>query len=287
MKKIITTVVVMALMGSTAALSARQAPSVKADINAFQNYFKEQFSNLALNDFSKGPYAMSEDKRLQFDAIMEFPPFEDLVDRGERLWNTPFKNGKTYASCFSVPVKKIKIHYPRWNAKTGKVDTLEGQIQKCRIKNGAKKIGWGKGTMAHISAYLTTAATGQKIKVIVPRGDAKALAAYNDGKKFFYAKRGQLNLSCANCHIDNPGKRIRGNTLSPALGHITHFPVWRGKWAKKSGDGFGTIQRRYGGCNKQVRAKPFKAQKREYNNLEFFHTAMSNGMKISGTEYRE
>jgi sulfur-oxidizing protein SoxA len=75
--------------------------------------------------------------------------------------------------------------------------------------------------------------------------------------------------------------------LSPALGQITHFPVWRGKWAKKKGDGFGTIQRRFGGCNKQVRAKPFKRHKAEYTNLEVFLTAMSNGMEISGTEYRE
>jgi sulfur-oxidizing protein SoxA len=109
----------------------------------------------------------------------------------------------------------------------------------------------------------------------------------NEGKKFFYAKRGQLNLSCADCHVTNPGQRIRGNTLSPALGQVTHFPVWRGKWAKKKGDGFGTIQRRYGGCNKQVRAQPFKRQKDVYNNLEYFHTIMSNGMEISGTEYRE
>jgi sulfur-oxidizing protein SoxA len=74
--------------------------------------------------------------------------------------------------------------------------------------------------------------------VIVPEGDKKALAAYNEGKKFFYAKRGQLNLSCADCHVTNPGQRIRGNTLSPALGQVTHFPVWRGKWAKKKGNNF-------------------------------------------------
>jgi sulfur-oxidizing protein SoxA len=36
-----------------------------------------------------------------------------------------------------------------------------------------------------------------------------------------------------------------------------------------------------------VRAKPFKAQKSEYTNLEYFLTSMSNGMEISGTEYRE
>ncbi|SMN12171.1 sulfur oxidation protein SoxA [uncultured Candidatus Thioglobus sp.] len=287
MKKLITTIAAAALLSSTAVFSVQQSSVVQADIDAFQGYFKNKFPKLSLDDFSKGPYSMSEDKKLQFDAIMEFPPFEDLVEKGGELWKKPFKNGKTYSSCFSGGDKTVRTQYPQWNAKKGKVVGLEQALLDCRVKNGEKKIGSGKGKLAWISAYLTTIAEGQVINVIVPEGDAKALAAYNAGKKFFYAKRGQLNLSCANCHIDAVGQRIRGNTLSPALGQITHFPVWRGKWAQKKGDGFGTIQRRYGGCNKQVRAKPFKRHKAEYNNLEFFHTVMSNGMEISGTEYRE
>ncbi|RUM81833.1 MAG: sulfur oxidation c-type cytochrome SoxA [Candidatus Thioglobus sp.] len=287
MNKLIATFAAAALIGSGVAMSAQQSSAVQADIDAFQNHFKSSFPDLALDDFSKGPYAMNEDKMMQFEALMEMPPFEDLRDHGEELWKTPFANGKTYSSCFSGADETLRTQFPRWNAEKGKFDTLEKKILDCRTANGEKKMKSGKGAFAHISAYLTTIAEGQKINVIVPEGDAKALAAYNQGKVFFYAKRGQLNLSCANCHIDSAGKRIRGNTLSPALGQITHFPVWRGKWAKKKGDGFGTIQRRFGGCNKQVRAKPFKRHKAEYTNLEVFLTAMSNGMEISGTEYRE
>jgi hypothetical protein len=40
-----------------------------------------------------------------------------------------------------------------------------------------------------------------------------------------------------------------------ALGHTTGWPVYRSKWGE-----MGTLHRRFGGCNKQVRAKPFKAQ---------------------------
>jgi sulfur-oxidizing protein SoxA len=264
-----------------------QSPAVQAEIDAFQKHFLDKFPALSLNDFAHGPYAMSEDKMMQFEAVMEMPPHEDLVDKGEKLWKTPFKNGKTYSSCFSGGDETLRTQFPHWSDEKGKFVTLEQSIVDCRVANGEGKIGTGKGKLAWMSAYLTTAAEGQTINVIVPAGNAKALAAYNQGKKEFYAKRGQLNLSCANCHVDSAGKRVRGNTLSPALGHITHFPVWRGKWAKKKGDGFGTIQRRYGGCNKQVRAKPRKRQKAQYTNLEVFHTAMSNGMEISGTAYRE
>lgn len=292
MKKTITTVALATLFSATSVMAdhhmgGHQDPSVQKDIDAFQGYFKKNFPEVT--DFTKGPYSFDEDRRSQFEAVMDMPPFEDLVDKGGELWETPFKNGKTYASCFNMPVEKIRTYYPHWNAKAGKVETLEGSINKCRTSNGEKKMGYKKGAMAYISAYLTTAAEGETINVIVPEGDSKALAAYNDGKQFYYAKRGQLNMSCADCHVYNAGKRIRGDVLSPALGQLSHFPVWRGKWARKTGgkDGFGTIQRRYGGCNKQVRAQPLKAQRETYNNLEFFHTAMSNGTPITGTEYRQ
>jgi sulfur-oxidizing protein SoxA len=296
MKKTITTLAATLSMGMLigatnvmadghGGMHAQQDPSVQADIDAFQGYFKKNFPDMG--DVTKGAYAFNEDNLAQFEAVMDMPPFEDLLDKGGELWETPFKNGKTYASCFNMPVEKIRTHYPRWNAQAGKVETLEAMINKCRIDNGEKKMGYKKGAMAYISAYLTTQAEGEIINVIVPKGDKKALAAYNNGKKHYYTKRGQLNMSCADCHVYNASKRIRAEILSPGLGQLSHFPVWRGKWAKKKGDGFGTIQRRYGGCNKQVRAQPFKAQRSEYNNLEFFHTAMSNGTPITGTEYRK
>ena len=105
---------------------------------------------------------------------------------------------------------------------------------------------------------------------------------YERGRKHFYAKRGQLNMSCANCHQDNAGNRIRADILSPALGHVTHFPVYRAKWGS-----LGTLHRRYGGCNKQVRALPLKAQSDEYKALEYFHSYMSNGIEVNGPGSRK
>ena len=75
---------------------------------------------------------------------------------------------------------------------------------------------------------------------------------------------------------------IGGNILSTALGQTTHFPAYRAKWGA-----VGTIHRRYTGCNKQVRAKPFKGQSEEYRNLQYFHTYMSNGIPLNapGTRF--
>ena len=122
---------------------------------------------------------------------------------------------------------------------------------------------------------------GQVINVVVP-SDPAAQASYERGKNHFYAKRGQLNMACADCHVYSSGNKIRADLLSPALGHTSGFPVYRSKWG-----GLGTLHRRYGGCNKQVRAKPFKPQSTEYKTLEYFHNYMSNGLEINGPSARK
>ena len=76
--------------------------------------------------------------------------------------------------------------------------------------------------------------------------------------------------------------KVRADLLSPGLGQVTHFPVYRSKWGS-----MGTLHRRYAGCNGQVRAKPFKAQSEAYANLEYFHTYMSNGLTINGPGARK
>ena len=88
-------------------------------------------------------------------------------------------------------------------------------------------------------------------------------------------------MSCAHCHIDNAGNYIRSNILGPSVGHPSHWPAYRAKWGA-----MGTLQRRFTGCNKQVRAKPFKAQGTEYSNLEYFLTYMSNGIPWNGPGVR-
>lgn len=260
------------------------------DLKAFRNYFKQKFPNVPQDDYINGIYALDADRRAAWQEFEDFaPPYEDSVPFGKKLFNTPFKNGKTYASCFKNNGIGIRQNYPYFNSRTGKIVTLEGAINACRESNGEKPLGWKKGKIAAISAYMSNTSKGKRINIKIPN-DPRALKIYERGKKHFYAKRGQLNFSCADCHIFNAGTMARANLLSPALGQITHFPVWRKKWAKgKAGPtaGLGTIQRRYGGCNKQVRAKPFKAQQAEYNALEYFHTYMSNGLKVNGPGLRQ
>jgi L-cysteine S-thiosulfotransferase len=258
------------------------------DLENFQGYFAKKFPNVEKADFSNGVYAIDQASREQWEAIEEFPPYEEYVEKGKEMWEKKFKNGKTYASCFKgMKTDEIRPAFPRYNSKTKRVETLELMLNECREKNKEKPLKWKRGPLAHLSAFLAYEARGQKINVKLDSKGAKE--AYSKGRHFFYAKRGQLNLACADCHVNSAGLKVRADLLSPALGHTTHFPVFRAKWsgADKNGDGLGTLHRRYGGCNKQVRAKPFKPQSEEYRNLELFHAYMSNGLEINGPGYRK
>jgi sulfur-oxidizing protein SoxA len=251
------------------------------DLKAFRSYFTKKFPDVPVNDFINGVYAVDPASREQWEAFEEFPSYQISIDKGEESFNKKFANGKGYADCFPNYKKGIKQNYPYFDTDTGKVVTLEGAINKCRTDNGEEALKWEKGEIADVSSYLGFLSRGKKINVKVPN-DAKAIEAYNRGKKHFYAKRGQLNMACADCHYYYSGSKIRADILSPALGHTSGFPVYRNSW-----EGMGTLHRRYGGCNKQVRAKPFKAQSDEYTALEFFESYMSNGLEINAPSQRK
>lgn len=293
MKKILLIATAISIAAG-ASMMAMASPS--GDLKTIRDFYKKRFPNVKLSAYKDGIYAINKERR---EAWLEFedfaPPYEDGLALGKKLFNTPFKNGKTYSSCFKNGGIGIRQGFPYFNAKTGKLVTLEGAINACRAKNGEKKLKTKKGKLAAVSAYMAYTSRGKKLNIKVPN-DKRAQAIYERGKRFFYAKRGQLNFSCADCHIGNAGMRVRGHLLSPALGQVTHWPAWRKKWANKTFakknkrgplDGYGTLQRRYTGCNKQVRAKPQKAQHAAYNALEYFHTYMSNGIEVNAPGLRQ
>ena len=285
MKKILVTAAALALLGGMPLAQA----TPQDDLKEFRDHFMKRFPGVPLQEFANGIYGIDEGRRVEWEAMEDFPPYEPGVEAGKAAFEKPFANGKTYASCFKNGGIGIRHHYPYFDAKTGEIRTLEQEINECRTKNGEKPLKWKSGELAGISAYMAYTSRGKTLNVDVPN-DPRALEHYNRGKTHFYAKRGQLNFSCADCHVYNAGTNIRANLLSPALGHVSHFPVYRKKWAAGGNDdyaGLGTLHRRYGGCNKQVRAKPFAAQGDEYKALEYFHTYMNNGIKVNAPGVRQ
>ncbi len=245
------------------------------DVKKIQAFFREKFPKLPDTEFANGFYAMDPMMRVNWEAIEEFPPYIPMVDQGEALWKTKFKNGKGYKHCFTDA--EIATNYPRWDREAGEVETLPMAINKCRKANGEESLKYGKQDMLALQAYVAYESRGKPTNVLIPSDDPRALEAYQQGKKFYFSRRGQLNLACYHCHFDNAGRKIRANVLGPALGQTTHWPAYRSKWGE-----MGSLHRRYKGCNKQVRAKPFDLQSKEYRDLEFFHTYLSNGIPVNG-----
>ena len=247
-----------------------------ADAKAFQNFYFQKFPNVKHEDFVNGPYSMNEDMKRQWQEKEEFPPYEFALDAGKEMFSTPFKNGKTYADCFPNGGIGIRQNYPYFDTKEGKVVTLELALNRCREANGEQPYSYVQDEMASLTAYMAFTSRGKPMDIKIP-DDPRALAAFENGKRYFYTRRGQLNFSCASCHVQSPGERIRAEVLAPALGILNAMPIYRSEWS-----GMGTISRRFITCNSQTRAVPLEPQADEYRDVEYFLSYVANGLPISG-----
>jgi sulfur-oxidizing protein SoxA len=247
-----------------------------ADQKAFQNFFIKKFPKLKYEDFVNGPYSMDEGLHRQWEEKEQFPPYEFAVETGKEMFSTPFKNGKTYGECFANKGIGVRQNYPYFDEKEGKVITLELALNRCREANGEAPYNYLKDEMASLTAYMAFTSRGKAMDINIP-GDPRALEAYENGKRYFYTRRGQLNFSCATCHVQSPGERIRSEVLAPALGIMNAMPIYRSEWS-----GMGTTSRRLATCNSQTRAVPLEPQSDEYRDVEYFLSYVANGLPISG-----
>jgi sulfur-oxidizing protein SoxA len=268
--------IAVALVAFTAQPLLAADPDPQADFKAFRKYFTERFPKVQLNDFVNGPYSMDEGLRKQWQAKEEFPPYEFAVEQGKQMFATPFKTGKTYGDCFPNKGIGVRQMYPMFDAKSGQVITLEAAVNQCREANGEAPLDRLKDDMAAVTAYMAFTSRGKPFAIEIP-DDPRALAAYKKGEEYFYTRRGQLNFSCASCHVQSPGERIRTEVLAPALGITAALPIYRSEWG-----GMGTTSRRFTTCNTQVRGVPLKPEDENYRDVEYYLSYMANGLPISG-----
>ena len=121
-----------------------------------------------------------------------------------------------------------------------------------------------------MTAYVKNQSHGQPVKVAL---SDELMPFYEAGKEFYFQRRGQLDMACSNCHVDNAGGQLRANILTQGMPN--GFPTYRLKWQK-----VGSLHRRFRGCNKQVRAQPYGYGADEYVNLELFLTHRANELPV-------
>jgi len=292
MKRIVTMLAVAGIAGLCAAPASADPQS---DLKAFQGYFKKQYPSVKFDDFSNGLYALPQFKeyRTMWESYNDFPPYELGIEKGKKLWDTKFPNGESFASCLKKGAIKPAYTYPRWDKASKSLRVAEMDIMDCAKKNGAdaKKLSFleadlNKDTkarvqLAELTGHYYSMYRGKRVKPDVDFKNPDVLAAYEKGKKFWWARRGQLNFACSHCHLDIAGKDLSNQPLSTGLGHPVGWPAQRVPWQRME-----TIMQRYATCNSQVRAKSYKHYGPEYLSLQLYETYMSSGLPLTAPAMR-
>lgn len=255
------------------------ATDPETDRLALWRFFESRFAGIPADEYVLGAFMFSQDARRHYEDIMSFPPFEVDIDRGRQLWETPFRDGRTYADCLPAGGRMLAGLYPRYDEAEQRLVTFEMLLNRCRTASGEPEYRYDDmETMGVLTAYARTLSDGMRMDIRVD--SPGALARYEAGKTLFYRRIGQMNFSCANCHVDNAGRVMRMETISPVVGQAPHFPVFRG------GEALYTIHARFTRCMEQVRAQPFPMGGDAFKDLEYFHAYLSNGLPLKASVYR-
>ncbi len=204
-----------------------------------------------------------------------------FVQAGAALWTQPAgRADKSCADCHGAVdtgMKGVAARYPAIPNGAVKPVDLDGRIELCRTtqQQGAPLAPESADLLA-LSAYVTYASRGLPIS---PPADPRLKPFRTEGEVMFKRREGQLNLSCANCHDDNAGKKL-GGSLIPQ-GHPTAYPVYRLEWQT-----LGSLKRRLRNCIIGVRAEAYPYDAPQYVALELYLMERAKGMKLEGASIR-
>ncbi len=231
-------------------------------------------AEIAPADRHSGYDDMSRETRAMQDDDTANPGMLAVLD-GEALWNR--KTGAANRSCAdchdaaSKSMKGVAARYPAFDADSGKPVDLEERINLERSRH-QQAPSWRpeSNELLALSAFVARQSRGLPI---TPSDDERLGPFVATGRAFFNKRQGQLNLSCAQCHDDNWGKRLAGNIVPQ--GHPTGYPVYRLEW-----QGLGSLRRRLRNCISGMRAVVPDNDSSDYVNLELFLMRRARGMPI-------
>lgn len=201
------------------------------------------------------------------------------VEQAEELWSkVDGEEKKSCASCHNDPesLKGASPTYPK--VVNGNLVTVEHRINECRTERmKAAEWKWESDEMLGMSALVRMQSRGMPINVKV---DGEAAEYFKKGEAFYHQRRGQLDLACIHCHVQNNGNMVRSELLSHGMPN--GFPTYRLKWQK-----LGSLHRRFRGCNNNIRAEPYKQGSPEYTALELYVMSRAAGLPVESPSVRK
>lgn len=233
--------------------------------------------------------------RPQLDTPDYYVAGEDLtladiyLEEGQSLFNKPGKNGQSCTSCHNANIDTttapslngIAVTYPKYDGALKKVMLLETRNNYCRqeyMQSHPYKL--GSRASNTLSSYVKYLARNKPINVATDEPSKNALER---GRQTFYQKTGQLNFSCADCHVHAAGKWLRGQSLSsiqPNGKHRYSAATWPRHYVALHDLGLISLQQRIRHCQIVTRTYPLPLGSTEYVDMELYITSLANGKNM-------
>jgi L-cysteine S-thiosulfotransferase len=254
-------------MSRLAALSASLMAALLATDGAFaaQIPLDQRRSD---NDF------VSADTRTMQNDDTANPGMLGVLD-GEAIWNAKDgQSGKSCADCHgdaAISMKGVAARYPAFSTALNRPVDLEQRINLSRTSDQeAEAFPFESKELLALTAYVAHQSRGMPDAV---EETAQIRPFIEAGRALFERREGQLNLSCAQCHDDNWGKKLSASIIPQA--EPTGYPIYRLEWQE-----VGSLQRRLRECMYAVRAQPYDYGAPELIDLELFLMWRARGLPV-------
>jgi sulfur-oxidizing protein SoxA len=231
-------------------------------------------AEIALSDRKSGYEFMSAQTQAMQDDDAANPGMLWVLD-GEALWNAA--SGAAQKSCADchgdagISMKGVAARYPAFDSARGRLIDLDERINICRTeRQKATPLPRESKELLALSAHVGLQSRGMPASVAI---DEKTIPFLDRGRTLFMQRQGQLNLSCAQCHDDNWGRKLAGAPIPQA--HPTGYPLYRLEWQS-----LGSLQRRLRNCLVGMRAQSYPYGAEEYVALELYLMWRARGMKM-------
>ena len=197
------------------------------------------------------------------------------VGDGEALWEEKAgASGRSCAGCHGdakTSMRGVSARHPAFDPATQRPIDLRQRIDACRrTRQEAPPLPPESPASLALDAFVAHQSRGLPI---APPIDERLTPFREAGRRLFEQRQGQLDLSCANCHEDNAGRRLGGSLIPQA--HPTGYPLYRLEW-----QGLGSLQRRLRNCMTGVRAEPYPYGSPEFVDLELFLMQRARGLPV-------
>jgi sulfur-oxidizing protein SoxA len=265
-----------------------ESTEIESEISAFQSHFRKKFPTVVFEKFSLGVVALPQYARqkLSRDLLGIIPPYQHALPQAVKALNQKPGASQSIAECLAR--YSGAQNFPYYFA--GRTITTEGAVRDCIESSGVSYLADNPDKIAGLSAAYQAQFRGKPIAV--DYSDSGMRSIYQKGRKLYWSRRGQNNFSCASCHVNNAGNRIRGDVLSPALGQSTSFPVYSPERARKlnnessSAGIWLSLHNQYSLCYIRSGAAPLAEQSPDYIALEVYQSIMDTGLPVNSPSFR-